>query len=60
MQVHSYTTEDDSRTFEVYKGTTEDPNVRKYYERLQTFVLWFIDASWYIDSADHKWDIYFL
>lgn len=58
-QIHSFTTEE-SRTFEVYKGTVKDSNVQKYFERLQPFVLWFIDAAWYIDTTDHKWDIFFL
>lgn len=63
--VHSYKTEhgkdNKATTFEVYKASIEDtPDFRKYHERLQTFILFFIDAASYIDVDDNRWTFYLL
>ena len=33
---------------------------RDYHERLQTFLLWFIDAASFVDTDDDKWTFYLL
>ncbi|CAE1300785.1 HAT1 [Acanthosepion pharaonis] len=63
--LHSYKTENKKdnkvKWFEVYKASIEDtPDFRKYHERLQTFILFFIDAASYIDVDDDRWTFYLL
>lgn len=35
------------------------PGFQEYHERLQTFLMWFIETASFIDSDDDRWD-YFL
>jgi histone acetyltransferase 1 len=56
--VNSYTVDD--RTFEIYKANIASPNVQKYHQRVQTFVLFFIDASSYINEEDNRWELFFI
>nr|CAG4640877.1 EOG090X06NC [Eulimnadia texana] len=46
------------RCFEFYLCDIEAPRFREFHERLQTFLLWYIDAASYIDADDHKWRYY--
>lgn len=46
------------RTFEIYKCDMACPNFKKYHERIQTFILWFIDAASFIDIDDDRWDYF--
>ncbi|CAK8683001.1 unnamed protein product [Clavelina lepadiformis] len=48
------------RQFEVYKADIHNPQFRKYHNRMESFILWFIDAASYIDVDDEKWDYYVL
>jgi histone acetyltransferase 1 len=43
------------RSWEVYMCEVTTPSFQKYHERLQTFVLWFIDAASFIDADDDHW-----
>ncbi|XP_069680649.1 histone acetyltransferase type B catalytic subunit [Periplaneta americana] len=52
---HSFTTNDGKRSWEIYMCEVTTPNFQKYHERLQTFVLWFIDAASFIDADDDHW-----
>jgi len=36
------------------------PGFKDYHERLQTFVLWYIDAASFIDLDDDKWKFYLI
>uniref|UniRef100_H2ZHA7 Histone acetyltransferase type B catalytic subunit n=1 Tax=Ciona savignyi TaxID=51511 RepID=H2ZHA7_CIOSA len=36
----------------------KNPGFREYHERIESFILWFIDAACFIDSDDDKWDFY--
>ena len=36
------------------------PRLREYHERLQTFLMWFVDGASYIDVDDDQWHYYFL
>jgi len=53
---HVYTNA--GRTFEVYKADMSYPGFREYHARLQTFLLWYIDAASFIDSDDDRWSHY--
>lgn len=44
-----------TRTFEFYKCDATTPNFVQYHTRLQTFILWFVDAANYIDIDDPQW-----
>jgi histone acetyltransferase 1 len=47
-------------SFEVYRGSTSNPKVKSYHERLRTFCLFFVDGASYIDDEDSKWQIFML
>lgn len=44
-----------SRTFEVYECNINTPGFLNFHARLQTFLLWFVDAASYIDITDEQW-----
>uniref|UniRef100_F6RPW8 Histone acetyltransferase type B catalytic subunit n=2 Tax=Ciona intestinalis TaxID=7719 RepID=F6RPW8_CIOIN len=46
------------RNFEIYKADMTNPNFKEYHQRIESFILWFIDAACFIDSDDDKWDFY--
>ncbi|WAR05561.1 HAT1-like protein [Mya arenaria] len=50
----------EKREFEIYKTDIECPGFREYHQRLQTFVLFFIDAASFIDVDDDRWSFYLL
>lgn len=56
--LHSYKRNDVE--YEIYKADITTPRLEDYHERLQTFLLWFIDASSYIDSDDERWRYFFV
>jgi len=51
--LHSYKCNDIE--YEIYKAEVTTPRLKDYHERLQTFLLWFVDSSSYIDSDDERW-----
>ncbi|KAK3106449.1 hypothetical protein FSP39_020292 [Pinctada imbricata] len=59
---HSYKVikDNEERHFEVYNTDIESPGFRAYHERLQTFLLFFIDAASFIDADDERWNFYLL
>lgn len=34
------------------------PGFQEYHERLQTFLMWFIETASFIDSDDDRWDFF--
>ncbi|KAF6215715.1 hypothetical protein GE061_000046 [Apolygus lucorum] len=44
---------DTTSSFEIYHCTTQTPEWMDYHSRLQTLILWFIDAASYIQADDH-------
>lgn len=52
--------EPSERCFEVYQCDISVPGFNAYHERLQTFVLWYIDAANYIDSDNDNWRFFLL
>ncbi|ELR24340.1 histone acetyltransferase type b catalytic subunit [Acanthamoeba castellanii str. Neff] len=71
-KIHSYTVEssggsgtsatDDGTTveYEIRKGSFAMEDLRQYHERIQLFLIWFIDRSSYIDDTDLDWELYFI
>lgn len=56
--IHSFSINDKdkgSRHFEVYKADMSCKGFKEYHERLQTFLLWYIDAASFIDIDDDQW-----
>lgn len=48
----------DERHFEFYHCIFKENAFTNYFSRLQTFVLWFIDAASYIDTDDPQWNCF--
>lgn len=34
------------------------PGFQEYHERLQTFLMWFIETASFIDTDDDRWDFF--
>lgn len=48
------------KNFELYSCTIEEPGFRLYHERLQTFLLWYVDAASFIDVDDDRWRFFLM
>jgi len=57
-KIDSYTVK--GTEYEVYHATISTPRLKEYHERMQTFVLWYIDAASFIEVDDEKWNFYML
>jgi len=57
--IHSATVkkeEDNSeRVFEVYMCDVFDKEFLRYHSRLQSFLIWFVDAASFVDTDDDRW-----
>ena len=40
--------------------TIEEPDFLSYHERLQTFLLWYVDAASFISIDDDRWRFYLM
>lgn len=58
MEVESDDAGQPKRMFEFYKCDVTTPGFLAFHARLQTFILWFVDAGSYIDSDDPQWSFY--
>ena len=47
-------------SYTLYQGTFDTPGLREFHERLQIFLLFYIESSNYIDSSDPIWQIILL
>ncbi|XP_048577478.1 histone acetyltransferase type B catalytic subunit isoform X2 [Nematostella vectensis] len=56
--IHSY--QRMGKDYKIYSCDTMTPRFKDYHTRLQTFILWFIDAASYIDIDDERWHFYLL
>lgn len=60
--IHSYTMYDVKEglqlNYEIYKTDITCPGFKEYHERLQTFLIWFIETASYIDIDDDKWQFF--
>lgn len=52
--------DNDQSKYEVYVIEDESTSFKDYFNQLQTFVLWYIDASNFIDFDDSKWKIFMM
>eukprot|EP01133_Synstelium_polycarpum_P017269 gene17269-20594_t len=63
-KIHEYSVFDtetgEDTNYEVYFGRISDPAVLRYHEKLQVFVMWYIDGSSYIFTDDTNWDVFFI
>ncbi|KAI8580779.1 hypothetical protein K450DRAFT_235937 [Umbelopsis ramanniana AG] len=57
-KVHEYSLNDGKDQFEIYKSSFSSEKFRTYHERMQLFMLLYVEGSSYIDSEDDKWSIY--
>lgn len=48
------------RNFEVFLATEATPGLRDYHERLQAWIMFFIDAASFIDIDDDSWRFFLL
>ncbi|XP_029165427.1 histone acetyltransferase type B catalytic subunit [Nylanderia fulva] len=58
--IHSFSLNDKSTTrqFVVYKADMSYKGFREYHQRIQTFLLWYIDAALFIDLDDDQWQYF--
>ncbi|CAH2095312.1 unnamed protein product [Euphydryas editha] len=59
--IYSFTATQDGgepRTFEVYYSEISTRGFLQYHQRLQTFLLWYIDAASFIDTDDDQWTFF--
>ncbi|KAJ7398045.1 Histone acetyltransferase type B catalytic subunit [Pitangus sulphuratus] len=63
MLLHTYSIHNEEAgediTYQIYKADMTCPGFREYHERLQTFLMWFIETASFIDVDDERWN-YFL
>ncbi|KAK3543746.1 hypothetical protein QTP70_027158 [Hemibagrus guttatus] len=45
-------------TYLIHKADISCPGFREYHERLQTFLMWFIETASFIDVDDDHWDFF--
>lgn len=60
-KVHSWTidsSDNATRTFEIYECTAKTSGFVAFHARLQSFLLWFVDAASYIDIEDPQWQFF--
>ncbi|KAJ2954806.1 hypothetical protein O0L34_g3114 [Tuta absoluta] len=48
----------EKRAFEVFFSETTTPGFLSYHERIQTFLLWYVDAASFIDVDDDQWTFF--
>jgi len=53
-----YVDEGTDRQFVVYKADMDYKGFREYHQRIQTFLLWYIDAALFIDLDDEQWQYF--
>lgn len=60
-KIHSWSIDSNdnvTRTFEIYECNTKTPGFLAYHARLQTFLMWFVDAASFIDIEDPQWQFF--
>ncbi|CAL1685470.1 unnamed protein product [Lasius platythorax] len=58
--IHSFSLNDKgtTRRFVVYKADMSYKGFKEYHQRIQTFLLWYIDAALFIDLDDDQWQYF--
>ncbi|KAJ2351957.1 histone acetyltransferase 1 [Coemansia sp. RSA 2618] len=60
-KVHEYADRsgrDERLAYEIYESGFGDSEFRRYHERLQTLVLFFIEGAQFIDTGDERWRVF--
>jgi len=65
LSAFDHAIDDEDKKFEIYKvrsveSLSNPDSFLTFHERLQTFLLWFVDAASFIEIDDPKWTFYFL
>jgi len=47
-----------SKTYEIYSCESSFPKFQDYLQKMETFILWFIDAATFVDSDDERWKFF--
>lgn len=47
-----------SKTFEIYLCDITTPKFKEYLHKMESFILWFIDAASFLDSDDERWKFF--
>ncbi|XP_031552908.1 histone acetyltransferase type B catalytic subunit-like [Actinia tenebrosa] len=55
-----YSYRHNEKDYEVYYADIKVPKFKEYHSRLQTFLLWYIDAASFIETDDERWNFYLL
>lgn len=50
----------ESKQYEVYKCQESTPRFRDYHERLQAWIMFYIDAASFIDIDDDSWRMFLM
>ncbi|XP_026232795.1 histone acetyltransferase type B catalytic subunit [Anabas testudineus] len=59
--LHTYTVHSEEAgdlTYQIHKADITCPGFQEYHERLQTFLMWFIETASFIDADDDRWDFF--
>ncbi|KAK7939563.1 hypothetical protein WMY93_002889 [Mugilogobius chulae] len=59
--LHTYTVHSEEAgelTYQIYKADMTCPGFHEYHERLQSFLMWFIETASFIDADDDHWDFF--
>uniref|UniRef100_A0A3P9NA05 Histone acetyltransferase type B catalytic subunit n=1 Tax=Poecilia reticulata TaxID=8081 RepID=A0A3P9NA05_POERE len=59
--LHSYTVhneEAEQLTYQIHKADISCSGFQEYHERLQTFLMWFIETASFLDIDDDRWDFF--
>ncbi|KAG5320608.1 HAT1 acetyltransferase, partial [Acromyrmex charruanus] len=58
IQSFSINDEGTTRQFVIYKADMGYKGFKEYHQRIQTFLLWYIDAALFIDIDDEQWQYF--
>ncbi|KAL2081587.1 hypothetical protein ACEWY4_023440 [Coilia grayii] len=60
--IHTYSIHNEEAgediTYQIHKADLSCPGFHEYHERLQTFLMWFIETASFIDVDDDRWDFF--
>lgn len=58
--VHVYRLDDEPESvdYAIYKATSTTPGFAAYHARMQTLLVWFIEAASYVDITDPAWTVF--
>jgi histone acetyltransferase 1 len=61
IYIHLADEDNTEQTYEIYStDVVSTPGFQSYHDRLQTFLLWYIEAASFIDIDDDKWKFFLM